>query len=471
MSDQVYCPRIIVEVDKWDWALGKKTAKIDITNQVLRYNFQKTIKNPSGQATVVCTPIINGDNGMNVIDTMDVVRIKEYGVTKFLGIVMDVNYLVSTSQDGKISASLSISIEGLGSILESAAIGMQLGTLLGKFDALSAAMAELIVSLDDVLKGRPTYGKLIAAIIDNFFGVVDKLGATGYRAFFDTYFDFSTCVNNSDSPVMPKTYRLYNGTDETVTLWNTILQLVESPLMEMWCDVGKRDVSIDGRTVQCGDGKMYLVFRNTPFDGTTMAGKNAKAFTDLPESRVTIHQTINFNLVKSAREAYSTFTAIPAAFDFGSFLRQLLGNTVYNQSNLNKYLYKPMNLNLFFTRKENPDSNKDNITDAEITNTTKTVSTTLKNWFEKNDQYLGGTIKMIVPRENPINIGTKVVVDAIQGYFYCEGVTHNFTYNGGLLADLILTRGVTKDGNKIVLKNKIFLTGSSSADAVRKLLI
>jgi len=460
-------PIVTVELDKWDWNTGTRLRTIDITKQTRQYTFQKSIKGAGGSGSVTLTPIIEGTNGLNKIDVMDVVRIKEYGTVKFMGYVETAGYSASVGQDGKITRNLSISIKALGNMLSETAIGLNLGVVLKSSDLLATGIAELEIALAKMLSPalKPTYKTMLSVIFDNFFGIITKLGVIGYQNFFNTYFELADGVDISNTPLAPKTFRLYNSTDDQVTLWGITSQLIETPLMEMWTDVGKRTVTVSGVPVACADGKTYIIVRNTPYNGTTFDGRPTKAFDDLPETTVIADQCISMNLSKSKLEAYSIFMANTPAFNFASQFRQLLGNYEISTSNLNKYLYKPLDLNLFFTRKENEADSTDRDTETSLESTTEKISATLKAWFEKNDQYLSGTVKIIVPKENDVNIGTKVNFKPVDGLFYCEGITHNFTYPNTLTSDLLLTRGVSLGDKPIKLNNRLFITGLDASNA------
>lgn len=230
--------------------------------------------------------------------------------------------------------------------------------------------------------------------------------------------------------------------------------------MEMWCDCGQREVTVDGKKVVLADGKMYLILRSTPFDRTAYGNKSATAFTDLPEYNVPANLGIQLSIGRGSSEAYSTFTAIPSAFDLGSVLRNLVGSAKYSRRNLNKYLYKPINLTLYFLRKEYVDSDAERASTEDINGTVNDISQTLLNWFENNDQYLSGTHKIVVPEKNDYCIGTKVKIAVTNGYFYCESVSHSFNYGGQLTSELTLTRGVDGSGNRLRLRGRLFESGS-----------
>jgi hypothetical protein len=457
--EQVITPRVKVIIDTWDWNKGEKSGEIDITKQVLRYTFQKTIKSTEGVSTITLTPIINGDNALNVLNSKDVVRIIEYDITKYVGYIEDVNYSIVVNQDGKISTGVSISAKSIGNIVAEASVGASLGVLLKQQEDLLAKEAlVLMTNLLELVNANtpPTYAVLIRTIINSMFNIVEAVGVTSYRKFFDYYFDFETAITSKFSYSLPKTATLFYGSEEQLTLWSLITPLIESPLMEMWFDTGKRNVSIDKENVAMADGKQYLVVRNTPFNGTAHGDRPSDYFTSLEEYKVTADMCVSINIGKSCREAYSVFTAMPTGLDMSNLALTLFGTTVKNQANLNKYLYKPLTLPLFFTRKESFGSNSDRESTDSLDLSAQDISETLKNWFENNDTYMNGVVKIVVPNKDDIPIGTKVYLEPVQGYFYCEGVTHTYVYSGGLSSDLVLTRGVDKSDGPIKLKDRIF---------------
>ena len=85
----------------------------------------------------------------------------------------------------------------------------------------------------------------------------------------------------------------------------------------------------------------------------------------------------------------------------------------------------------------------------------------LKNWYTNNDRFVSGVITYMVPSDasKDPRIGDKVEIEGIDAYFYAEGLSHQWNYQGKLAASASVTRGWKRTGGEVEFKNKIFGKG------------
>jgi len=116
--------------------------------------------------------------------------------------------------------------------------------------------------------------------------------------------------------------------------------------------------------------------------------------------------------------------------------------------------------NLYYVRKFSTDQTEVDRNVNKIDTTVKDMKYSLWNWFVRNEEYLSGALTLIVPSDyrDDVRIGQKISLEGLDGYFYAEGVNHNWRYQGPLLNTVSVTRGYSRVG-KIKLTNRIFRKG------------
>jgi len=452
---------IKITVDVWEWVNGTKTGTYDMTTTILSYRFQKTIKNPTGSCQFSVVPQIENINIMDELSTMDVIKIYEFGVLKFIGYIIRISYGGSIGNDGKPSRNTTITCQQMGGLLQTASIGLGLCAASGiETDSLLNAAALLSLNLANAAEDGLSFAEMIGVLVNGFIDYIESIGAENLSNYLSEYIDASTGLCSDEITRLPKTFALFNGTEQSVTFWQVAEQLVERPFNELWIDNGPRIVSVGGKTVELIN-KVSIVFRPTPFNGRLIDGNEGTEFDSLPVVNVDKNHLISFNLSKSMDEAYSFYSVKKAAFRMDDVRRLLLGQAKIDSERIGKYLLKPLMTELFFTRIENV--NGDDIdpdaTASKLETEGLEEATTLYNWYHLNDKYLSGVITEMVPKkaENDPKIGQKLSVYGIEGYFYVEGIAHTWSYQGPLKTDLTVTRGYDYNHNKpIKLKDKIF---------------
>ena len=457
MSEYGRTIQLRVEVDLWKWPGGTLSDTVDITNDLLNYRFQKTIKNPAGSCQMSVLPQRADTHILDAISPMDVVRIYEFGTLKFIGYVQRVSYGGSIGQDGKPSRNATITCQQMGGLLTSASVGLGLGTALGRdTDGLIDAAAELSVSILDATQDGISFAQMAKLVFSGFKDYLEFVGASNFLTYIGQYIDIEAGMASAASPRLPRTFEMFTGTEQSITFWQVIDQLVERPFNELWFDSGPRKVTIDGKSVQLPE-MSCMVFRPVPFNGTVSGGVAGRAFDSLPETRIGLNHLLSFDLSRSIDEVFTMYSVKEAAFQLSDIPRILLGRAKVDTDRLGKYLLKPLITELFYTRMEAKDGESQEVTQGKIDDMAKESADTLYNWFSNNDLFLSGAISMMVPTDpgDDPKIGQKVSVHGIDGFFYVEGIAHLWNYQGPLRSDLTVTRGFNR-GQRIELKDRIF---------------
>ena len=68
-----------ITVDLWDWDKEAIKDTVDITTELMSYQFQKSIKSPKGACTIQLVPQTATEDIFNQLSNMDVVKIYEFG--------------------------------------------------------------------------------------------------------------------------------------------------------------------------------------------------------------------------------------------------------------------------------------------------------------------------------------------------------------------------------------------------------
>ena len=455
---------IKIEVQHWEWtrSSSRATQIYDLTQLAISYNWQKSIKTPMGGCTVNFLPQLEDKSLIELIDPLDIVRIFEFGTVKFVGYVRKVSFTGTMSSDGKPNRVVTLTATSMGGIFQEAQLGLNLFLLQENLDYQNAATSMSTAIADATKSTSNKIGVVIKTIIDKWLDFVNTVSVTtAYASWFTQNIDYSAGLQNTETPGFPREFRAFTGAEESLNLWQMLQKFGEVPFHEMWFDNGPRKVSINGSDVTFTDNKTYLIIRPTPFNGTVKSGSEGKAFDSLPLKTVPLTHLTKYDLNKSMEEVYSFYIAHPSVFDLQERYLVVSGQASKDDDKISKYLYKPLQMQLFYTRLGDAAQNASLTPEGlqDLKNESKNAADSLKNWFSKSDVMLSGAILMMVPKkpENDVWIGDKIEIEGIKGNFYVESVAHSWKYQGTLTANLNITRGLDGE-NQIDLANKIFKT-------------
>jgi hypothetical protein len=458
MSEYARRIDIQVTIDLWDWPSGRLTETIDITNDLKNYRFQKSIKNPQGSCQISMLPQSTTTHILDIVKPLDVIRIYEFGTLKFVGYVRRMSYSGSIGKDGTPERDAVLTAQQFGGLLMTAAIGFGLGTALGVGeDPILNAAAQLSLDILNAVQDGTSFAEVVGLIYDSFITFINSIDATqNFASYLEHYINTEAGLNDDTSPLLPRQPEFFNGTEQQLTFWQVVEQLIEKPFNEMWIDNGPRKVRVGSKDVDL-PAKSCLVFRPTPFNKRLSNGVETNDFDSIPAIHVDKNHFIRFDLSRGLDEVYTAYSVKSASFRLDDIPRLLLGEMKVDYDRVGKYLFKPLITELFFTRIENTDGDSVELPNSRIQTVTAEAAETLLNWFSANEEYLSGAISHMVPTDPDADpkIGDKISVYAIEGFFYVEGIAHTWNYGGALQSTASVTRGYNRT-QKIELKDRVF---------------
>lgn len=481
---------IKVEVDRWDWTVGRKRDTLDITESVTSFSFGKTTRNAMGGGQVSLVPLIYVNNelqhSMDVIQTMDVVRIYEFDTLKFQGYVRRPATKAVIQSDGVPTRTNTLSITHIGGLLQEAKLGFQLIALrIQDLDAKLKGFNSRVIALVDAIASKMEDGgvlisDIISTVIDEWFTLLDAIGATTYRTYLETYIDFKTGLQPfTEQRVLPSNLAFFYDSSGEMSLWNEIQKLTEVPFNEIFFDEGQRNFfylgsagSVSGglnQTTSAGSSgqnlpaqKTYLVGRQTPFDGTCRHQTTNDYFKMLPVKTIPLNWIAQIDLARSSEESYSLYLAVPMFTGFNELSLLCAGQAEVDDAMISKYLLRPLTMKLFYATMVKKGTTEQAATQKAFEDEMKGAVQTLKNWYKNNDKFLSGVIEIHVPKEasKDVYIGDKLKLKGIDAYWYVEGVTHTWQYGGALRSSLTVTRGWDYDKDQPVKLTHAIFTGA-----------
>lgn len=459
-------PSIKIVVERWDWTKGFIDT-IDITEAVMSYKFQKTIKSPSGGATLQLLPQNMYRHYLDDIAVMDVVKIFEFDTLKFQGYIRRIGASGYIDQQGKPHRSASLQCTSMGGYLIESVLSVDMSTFRNNLDFQESA-EELANAIAKAGQDAISYNALVNKLIDVWFDFIDSQTSGLYTEYFERYVNFTEAMTKSDSPGYPREMFLFYGSDDDVTLWSIIEKLAEVPLNEFFFDEGPRTVHINGTDQELQNPITYLIGRQTPFDGSIgSTGAVENRFQVMSAVVIPQPYLIKFDFNKSMNEVYSVYLTAPSVYDMSKLELLAEGREEIDQVRMDKYLYRLCNKPLYYVTLVDHGEGEGARAElhgkqVKLFDRAKAVSTTLKNWYEHNDEYLSGTIDFMVPSSDDPRIGDKIGIEGIDGHFYAEGISHSWNYQGPLQAQATVTRGWRTGTGPMELKNRIFKRPKSS---------
>ena len=472
-------PQLQVMLTRWDWTLGQPldNTPFDMTNFVIRYQFQKTIKTPAGGCQIDVVPQIGDIHFMDYISTMDVVQIFEFGVLKYSGYVRRVSAVGRIMPDGKPVRLVTVVLQSFGNLFLEGHLGLNMFMRISDTANLNNIMLQFAGQITDTINGGGSYGDLISTLINQWLNYVGLAsGSTFYQQYISSWLETVSGTLGKRIPGAPKDTQIIYPFSEDMTLWDILQRTIEVPITELWFDEGPRSVQIEQdqsltqpTEVRLPNSITYLVCRQTPFNGTTINGDSVNMFDNMPSRKIPINYLTGYELNKSMDESYSFYLASPAIWKPGgdagdpsaAMAMVATGQYVFDSLAFSKYLYRPLQKDMFFDRYFDSSSPNLDGSIGQLNQNALDFADTLFEWFSNNDQFLNGSFTIEVPSDESLDprIGDKIEFDGINdAYFYVEGITHDFIYGGPITSTLMVTRGYGL-GRPISLQDKLFKRG------------
>jgi hypothetical protein len=377
-------------------------------------------------------------------------------------------------KSGKPLRMVSLRVFSFGNLFIDGELGLNLyvarreTNMYAKMEAFAGKLADAIKSKNS------TFATVVNTVVSEWFIYLESLGARNYADYLNRFVDYTTGLQGKAIPGYPREARVFQVESQNQSLWSVMQRVCEPPFNELWFDTGPRHVyietddNLDGKpdTIDLpfseGNEKTYLVLRSTPFNGTVKNGVTKTQWDSLPARKIPLGYLTKYSLNKTMDESYSFYLVQPSMLSLSDLELIANGSTVLDENAFNKYLYKPLVQQQYYARNFNEDGDVVDPDKNSIIQVSLDAATTLRNWNELNDQFLSGTIDMMVPgnADHDPRIGEKIEFEGLDdSYFYCEGVSHNWAYGGPLASTLSVTRGYGL-AKPIELKDKIFRRGT-----------
>ncbi len=458
----VRTPRIKVEVDRWDWNNEAYKDTLNLTPAILSYNWTNTIKSPSGGATVTLLPQNEFTHFLDDIKILDVIRIYEFDVLKWMGYIRNIASSGYIEQTGEPRRTVVFQCTSFGGYLLETIVSINMSILRNnlRFQKSAEDLANHLARAGD--KGL-TYNQAVNKLIEVWFDFIeDSIGSEVQSNYIGRYVDFNIGMSQSETPGYPRELFLFHGDEDEINLWSIVEKLSEAPLNEFFFDVGPRVVHSNGTDIQLPKEMAYLIGRPTPFDGAVSAFNGVVSapinrFQAMTPIIIPQQYLIRYDLNKSMNEVFSLYLTAPITYDMSQLELLADGREVIDVLAYKKYLYRLCNKPLYYVTYINHEDGTQDVDAKKAADRAQAVSNTLYNWYRYNDEYLSGTITYMVPENTNYDprIGVKMEIEGVIGSLYVEGLSHSWTYGGKVESTATVTRGWNVN-QPIKLSNRIF---------------
>jgi hypothetical protein len=242
----------------------------------------------------------------------------------------------------------------------------------------------------------------------------------------------------------------FESWNKQASIWEFFKSFVTPPFNEMFVDTGGQNFttikndSVNKSILQ--NNKCHVISRPCPFDDDEIETLSQ------PESFLQIHDLENFEikdadvaqtvLTRSKNNIPSVYRVYPLSGSISVSNSGFFTPALYDENVIRRYGYNPYEIAV-----EGIDVNQKG-----IYNNYKSVSEAyqqkLKLWFRNNNKFLTGTIRTR-GNEN-YRVGNKLTYNSDsdydeRGYYYINGVTHNYIYGTKFESTLDVKRGVVTD--------------------------
>lgn len=405
----------------------------DGNTSLLSYSFTLSINDISGSFSATFFPDYKNELGetFSLFDDLKKLQIVEIyegnGISTdkpvFTGIIRRKKYIAQAHDSGG-NRRISISGTAITGLISQFYINLDVSAC-----ALSKELktqAAIINKLTIDGKAGESVKNIVKKIWDCFYEISQQLGTPKIKEYIDRFTGGVDSLFDIDNSTFH--YPLgcvFNG-QTTQDFFSLIDGIVPSPVYEKFAYMGS-------------DGKMKIKIRLVPFDNdkwATLCLKSHYIESDILQS---------FDLTESDDEVYTAFYAYLNGYPIDEQKSLILSTNIDNAGvdNVLKdserfkiYGYRPMTAHFIGYGIKEGEQDSDSVSGMEQ------MSLNLKNWYEHLPDMLKGSIVLSLIFNNKINkIQPGEVVNFLSGYFYVEGVTHNWNYGSGGEINLSVSRG------------------------------
>lgn len=392
------------------------------SDQLLSYSFSEQLASVGTDFTFAITPELdrNGKSWMDKIRPRDVAVFTEFGVVRYVGVIMRIRY--TGRMDDTPNRSITISGMGIGGILSSFKLVLDQHV----YQYNSTAQAEnrkFITALQGALSVEDSFRQVMISAYQSFIRLMNAVGNLdsdgGVGVVLSRYLDYETGIDPDIKPQFPVHFNLYSaGANDIWSIWEG---MVQRPIHELF---GRWNAETD----------MYqIVFRQAPF--------NPEDWASLP-----IHE-MDPLWVKSVEVGLSDddiYTFFSSSLPGSGISREVsLGVGEYaQQAEVDRekwalYGYRPMEMMFkYFDRDYLADfTGADSLMGK--------MNRMVRQWYERNAEFLNGTVETMTVPDTYVRVGERLRY--LNGEFYVEGTSRSWTYGGPMITNLTVTRGYKYD--------------------------
>lgn len=405
-----------------------------LNNYLINYSFSESLESVSDSFSLSFTNAYDkdGKTWLDKIFIRDLVYVYEFSKLKFIGIVSS-KRMSARITGGSPNKTINVSGVSIANLL--ASFPLIIDQFLYQGNTLAeAANQSLKAKLTQQMEDGYPISNILTVIYESFFELTLKMGTTnvgglGVKSVLDKYIDFGSKLSKTLVLKYPIALSIYSvGTNN---IWDILTNIIVPPIYEFY-------VMLNENTE-----KYEVVFRQSPFESDDW-----KLLKDniIPATHLT-----DYDLMQSDNEIYTYYLCTVAGAGISDRKGMLLDSSGYgalssqDEIKWRKYGYRPMIVEFRYF-----DSSKAE-TYTTTANTMQELSSMLKEWYSKNDEFLMGDINMMTPNEfeyKAPRIGEKIKF--LGGEFYIESVDHSWSYNGPMELKISVSRGYVynNDGSK-----------------------
>lgn len=395
---------------------------VNIYDDCIGYSYANSISDPTGEFTLQFVPRLDKDgfSWMDKINKRDIVFIKEFGKTRYIGVVRTKSYSSQMTEKGP-ERTITIAGISLGGIIQTLTLPMNL-YLWDQSGATSNTINDsLVAALNSEIKEEQNLSKVLSLITDGFYKVAfSSQELAGTILWFKEFTEYKTQILKSKYPQIFSVFQVGEN-----NLWGIYREILPSPAYEI---IG---------TFNTDNGIKYQIeTREAPFDPSDW--KNLKM--TIIDPIYLISQDIS----QSDQEVYTHYYAQLANSGFSpneNYMRSDINIVSYlDKDKMKIYGYKQLSVNFKFYKSDDIEFNAKEM----LTNTSKK----LYEWFHNNDEFYSGTITLNTFEDDEhkmVDIGEKIKYMSAQ--FYVEGYKRSAKYGERMTTVLNVTRGYEYDSS------------------------
>jgi len=398
------------------------------STDMVGYSFEESISDIEAGFSLTLMPTMDKDDRswVDKIAPMDIVSFKEFGKTRYVGVVHEVRYVAQMGQTGPRRV-IVVAGAGFGHLISGFSLVLDAHLWLGgpTADSISTTLSAEIAE-----KGERKLKNVLKIIWDSFIKLAvipgDGDKQCGVFRVIESYIDADSGISSIES-LYELAIGLYQVGENNI--WQIFQSILPAPLYECF---GRWSAEAE---------KYQVIIRQTPFDTSD--------WKKLPTTRINPIVLTDYSVGKSDREVKTFFFGeLPGSSISKEMILSLpkdyKATRAKDSEKWPKYGYKPMSVTFRYFKRDAETSGEQQVLQK--------VAARLLDWYSKNDEFLSGEIQLIGIDDSDVmgypRIGEKVSFIGCE--FYVEATRRTWTYGESPKVVLSVTRGYVynSDGSR-----------------------